>query len=752
VREKYGKECVAQIITFGTLGAKSVIRDVGRVLGWSYGECDRLAKMVPNDPKMTLEKALKESPDFRKEYEENPKTQELLNIAFVLEDLTRNASVHAAGVVIGPEPLENLLPLKTDDKGAIVTQYAMGPVGDLGLLKMDFLGLKTLTVIRNTCQMVEQTRGIKIPIDRLPLNDQPTYDLLNRGLTVGVFQLESGGMRDLCRKFQISSIEHITALVALYRPGPMELIDDFIERRHGRREIVYEHPLLEPLTSETYGVLIYQEQVMQAAQVLAGYSLGGADVLRRAMGKKKPEEMAKQREIFVKGCWEKNQIPPDKANAIFDLLDKFAGYGFNKSHAAAYAIVAYQTAYLKANYTVEFLAAMMTNDMSDTEKVAILIAEAREFNIQVLPPDVNHSQLHFSPDQDGKAIRFGLAAIKGVGEVAVNAIIKARTEGGPFSSLADLAARVETRTVNRKVLEALIKAAACDGFGQPRKAMFEQIDAVLARAASMHADRQAGQDNLFDVFKETPPPPPTAGNAGEDWPLHERLKYEKELLGFYVTGHPLQPYESILTRYCTHNTQTAKSQASGTMVRMGGLVTAVHKGLSKKNNKPFLMATLEDMQGVAKILLTGEIYEQYQELVVPNSPLLVVGELQMDEDIPKLFPTEIMPLADAPRRYTKQVQFRLPRQALTEENLQRLLGIICRHRGRCPLFLAVMHSDGTVLFIEAHESFAVTPSHYLEKEINDAFGPDTYYAKVDDALPARRDRSWYGRNRNGNDE
>ncbi|MCX8155870.1 MAG: DNA polymerase III subunit alpha [Verrucomicrobiae bacterium] len=755
VREKYGKECVAQIITFGTLGAKSVIRDVGRVLGWSYGECDRLAKMVPNDPKMTLEKALKESPDFRKEYEENPKTQELLNIAFVLEDLTRNASVHAAGVVIGPEPLENLLPLKEDEHGAIVTQYAMGPVGDLGLLKMDFLGLKTLTVIRNTCQMVEQTRGIKIQIDRLPLNDQPTYDLLNRGLTVGVFQLESGGMRDLCRKFQISSIEHITALVALYRPGPMTLIDDFVERRHGRREIVYEHPLLEPITRETYGVLIYQEQVMQAAQVLAGYSLGGADLLRRAMGKKKPEEMAKQREVFVKGCWEKNQIPADKANAIFDLLDKFAGYGFNKSHAAAYAIVAYQTAYLKANYTVEFLAAMMTNDMSDTDKVAILINEAREFGIQVLPPDVNRSQMHFSPDQNGQAIRFGLAAIKGIGEVAVSAIIEARQAGGPFHSLADLTARVENRSVNRKVLEALIKAGACDGFGQPRKAMYEQIDAVLARAASMHADRQAGQDNLFDVFQETPSSPKAPAAAerpAEDWPLHERLQYEKELLGFYVTGHPLQPFERTLVRYSTHNTQSAKTMASGSMVRMGGLVTAAQKGISKKNNRPYLMATLEDMDGIAKILLTGEAFEQFQALVIPNAPLLVTGEVRNDEDVPKLFPAEIIPLEEAPQRLTKQVQIRIPRSALTEENLQHVFDIVQRHRGRCPLFLAVIQEDGAVLFIEAHETFAVAPSIQLEREVNEVLGEGSYYAKVDDTLPAKRERPWNGRSRNGNYE
>src|SRR6266480_240925 len=397
VRQKYGNDSVAQIITFGTMGAKSVVRDVGRVMGLSYGECDRLAKMIPFDLKMTLKKALEQSPELKQAYDSEEVTRELIDTAFVLEDLTRNASVHAAGVVIGDQPLSNLLPLKQDEDGMIVTQYAMGPVGDLGLLKMDFLGLKTLTVIRNTCEMVRQIRGIDIPVDHLPLDDARTYDLLNKANTLGIFQLESGGMRDLCRKFQISSIEHITALIALYRPGPMELITEFIRRRHGEVKIEYEHPLLEPICRESYGIMVYQEQVMQAAQVLAGYTLGGADLLRRAMGKKKVEEMAKQRATFVNGCAKVNNIPAAKANAIFDLLEKFAGYGFNKSHAAAYAIVAYQTAYLKANYPVEFFCSMMTNDMGDTAKLSQYINEARAMGIEVLPPDVNESHVYFAP-------------------------------------------------------------------------------------------------------------------------------------------------------------------------------------------------------------------------------------------------------------------------------------------------------------------------------------------------------------------
>src|SRR5258705_2263882 len=403
VRQKYGRDAVAQIITFGTMGAKSVVRNVARVMGLSSGEYDRLAKMIPFDLKMTLEKALKQSPELKEAYETEEATRELIDTAFVLEDLTRNASVHAAGVVIGDQPLVNLLPLKQDEDGTIVTQYAMNPVGDLGLLKIDFLGLKTLTVIRNTCELVKNTKGIEIPIDRLPLDDGKTYDILNKGNTVGIFQLESGGMRDLCRKFQISSIEHITALIALYRPGPMELIPEFIKRRHGEVKIEYEHPLLEPICRETYGIMVYQEQVMQAAQVLAGYTLGAADLLRRAMGKKKLEEMAQQRESFVKGAAKLNGIPAGKANQIFDLLEKFAGYGFNKSHAAAYAIVAYQTAYLKANYPVEFLCAMLTNDMNDTAKVSQSIVEARTMGIEVLPPDVNESQVYFAPSSSSSS-------------------------------------------------------------------------------------------------------------------------------------------------------------------------------------------------------------------------------------------------------------------------------------------------------------------------------------------------------------
>jgi DNA polymerase III subunit alpha len=764
VRQKYGRDAVAQIITFGTMGAKSVVRDVGRVMGLSYGDCDRLAKMIPFDLKMTLEKALKQSPELKQAYETEEVTRELIDTAFVLEDLTRNASVHAAGVVIGDQPLANLLPLKQDEDGTIVTQYAMGPVGELGLLKMDFLGLKTLTVIRNTCEMVRQTRGLEVPIDNLPLDDARTYDLLNKANTLGIFQLESGGMRDLCRKFQIGSIEHITALVALYRPGPMDLIPEFIRRRHGEVKIEYEHPLLEPIARETYGILIYQEQVMQAAQILAGYTLGGADLLRRAMGKKKLEEMARQRAAFVKGCKEMNNIPEAKANQIFDLLEKFAGYGFNKSHAAAYAVVAYQTAYLKANYPVEFLCAMMTNDMGDTAKLSQYINEARSMGIEVLPPDVNESQVHFAPAPAGgcerefavgsdgtadgqaaadkQAIRFGLAAIKGVGEVAVETVLKARAEKGHFESLDHLCERVDSRSVNRKALESFIKSGACDCFGETRKSMFNRLESVLSSTAHTTDIRDGSQGGLLVILQEAKPSRHKITSTKDEWPQHELLAHEKELLGFYVTGHPLTPYVPILQKYALANTAGLAQLPNRSLTRIGGLIAAVQQGVSKKSGKPYAMVTLEDLDGSVQVLCMNEHYDRYREMLAPNKAILVVGEVNTGDDQPKLFPQEIMPLEDALRRFTRQVHLRLHTAHLQLEQLGSVRELVLAHAGKCPLFLCFVRPAGEVIFLEAHERFFVEPSRELQQAADDLFGEDTYYAKVDTSLPERAPRRW----------
>jgi DNA polymerase-3 subunit alpha len=621
---------------------------------------------------------------------------------------------------------------------------------------MDFLGLKTLTVIRNTCEMVKRTRGVEVPIDHLPLDDKKSYDLLNRAETLGVFQLESGGMRDLCRKFQISSVEHITALVALYRPGPMDLIPEFIKRRHGEIEIKYEHPLLEQISKETYGILIYQEQVMQATQLLAGYTLGAADLLRRAMGKKKVEEMQKQRDTFVKGCATKNKIAPAKANQIFDLLEKFAGYGFNKSHAAAYAIVSYQTAWLKANYPVEFLCAMMTNDMGDLDKLAEYIAEARASGIEVLGPDINESSVHFAPapasDQTTPesgakpAIRFGLLAIKGVGEAAVQAILRAREQYGKSRTLAELCERVDGRSLGRKTLEALIKTGACDCLGANRATLFAQIELTLARAASILSDKQKGQSSLFDVLEETPSRKVETVAQLPEWPQHELLAHEKELLGFYVTGHPLTPFVPLLQKYTLTTIAKLGELPNRTLTRVGGMISAVQNGFSKKSNKPYSMVTLEDLEGSVQMLCMNENYDKYRALLEVNRAILVIGEVNTGEDKPKIFPQEIMNLEDAPRKYTKQVHFRLNTAHLQPDDLVAAHEIVSRHPGKCPLFLCFLPPSGAVVFLDTSERCGVSPSLALQQEIDTRFGENTYYAKVDASLPERAPRRWEKKN------
>ncbi|HLP76323.1 MAG TPA: OB-fold nucleic acid binding domain-containing protein, partial [Candidatus Paceibacterota bacterium] len=483
--------------------------------------------------------------------------------------------------------------------------------------------------------------------------------------------------------------------------------------------------------------------VMQATQYLAGYTLGGADLLRRAMGKKKVEEMAKQRATFVKGCKEKNNIPEAKANQIFDLLEKFAGYGFNKSHAAAYAIVAYQTAYLKANYPVEFYCAMMTNDMSDTAKLSEYIAEARSVGIDVFGPDVNESSVYFAPAQGGKSIRFGLAAIKGVGEVAVESILKARREGERFDSLANMCERVDGRTVNRKVLEALIKSGACDCFKQNRASLFAQIDHTLMRAASIISDRQRGQSSLFGALEESSSSPKqeTAINLPE-WPQHELLAHEKELLGFYVTGHPLTPFAPILEKYSLTTTGKLAELQNRSMTRIGGMIAAVQQGVSKKSGKPYAMLTLEDLEGSVQILCMNENYDKYRDLFVTNKAVLVIGEVTTGDEKPKIFPQEIMPLENAPRKYTKQVRLRLNTAHLTAENLEWLRDLMAANPGKCEVFLRLEHGAGGFVYIEPHERYRVTPGMEFQKAIDEQFGPGSYFAVVDTSLPEKTQRRW----------
>ncbi len=625
VRQKYGEKSVSHIVTFGTLGAKSVVRDVGRVLGWSYGDADRVAKLIPNELNITLGGARAKNPELAAAIDNEASTSELWQYAARLEGLTRGTGVHAAGIVIGSTDLDEYVPLTRGNEGEVVTQFAMSPLTELGMLKMDFLGLKTLTVIHNAVELIRQHTP-EFDIHTVPLDDPAAFQLLSRGQTVAVFQLESGGMMNLCKQFGVETIEHIIALLALYRPGPMQFIPEFVARKKGLQKVEYLHPLLEEVSRETYGILVYQEQVQQAANRLAGYTLGQADMLRRAMGKKDMEKMAKERKGFVKGCFETNGIPEERGHEIFDLLEKFAQYGFNKSHSAAYGLVTYQTAYLKANYPVEFMAGVLSNEISNTDKIANFTAECQALKIKILPPDVNRSGLVFLPEctNGRQAIRYGLAAIKNVGEGPMTIALEERGKSGPFTSLEDFANRLDARSCNKRVLESLIRAGAFDFTGEDRAAMAARADAVVASASSAQKDREAGQGSLFDMMALGGPPPVPAGVADaplfEPWSQERRLADEKELLGFYVSGHPLEKWRELL-----ESDEFAKLGAlddlemskrgregrwEGPRYSFGVIIQDVEQRFSKTSGNPFAIVKIEDFTGQVEVMIIGKTYER----------------------------------------------------------------------------------------------------------------------------------------------
>jgi DNA polymerase-3 subunit alpha len=663
VRKKYGEKSVAQIITFGTLGAKMAIRDVGRVMGLSYGEADRLTKMIPFDPKMTLEKALKESPDFKRAYDEEEVARSVIDSAMTLEGVSRQAGVHAAGVVISDRDLTDYVPLTKDDHDGIVTQYSMDPLGELGLLKMDFLGLKTLTVIQDALKLIEQTTGKKITPLEIPLDDPRAFELMSRAQNIGLFQVESAGMCKACIQIQPRVVEDIIAIGALFRPGPMEFIPLYADRKSGKVPTNYDHPLLESILKETYGIMVYQEQVMQAAQILAGYTLGGADVLRRAMGKKKPEEMAKQRAIFVEGCAKTNKIGSEKANQLFDVLDKFAGYGFNKAHAACYGVITCQTAWLKAAHPVEFMAALLSNELDNTDKIALFISEARAMGITVLAPSVNQSGSLFTVGD--KSIRFGLSAIKNVGQAAVELIIAARNKDGPFRDLHDLCARVESRGMNKKLLESLVKCGACDDFGPNRAELLTQIDGALAQASAKARDRDAGQGSLLDMLGAMEPvTKKTSASVKEggvpDFSLRERLGYEKELLGFYLTGHPLDEYANDLAAFQLHTIARLKEIPDEIDTRVCGLVTKVEIRVTQKDKKPWARVTFEDQTGSIEMLIFPDTYAALPRPLSVGEVIVVSGSLDRRDDQPKLRAVQVLSLPEAYDQLLRELVLHLP--------------------------------------------------------------------------------------------
>lgn len=744
VRKKYGDRSVAQIVTFGTMGAKMAIRDVARVMGLSFGDASRIADQIPKDPKITIGKAMEASQDFKRMYDEDEQAHEVIDTALKLEGMVRQTGMHAAGVVIAEGDLTDSLPLTMDDSGSVLTQFEMEPLTELGMLKMDFLGLKTLTVIQDCFDFIEQSTGKRMSTDDLPLDDPKTYELLNKAQNIGVFQVESPGMRRTCLGFHIQTVDDIIALIALYRPGPMDLIPDYIKRKKGEATFKYLHPLLEKVSGDTYGIMIYQEQVMAAAQVLAGYSLGDADLLRRAMGKKKAEEMEKQKARFVQGCAEVNQIPRKLSEEIFALLEKFAGYGFNKSHSAAYGLISYHTAFLKANYPVEFMAALLCNELDNTDKIALFVDEAKTMGLEILPPSVNESGLKFTVSP-GK-IRYGLAAIKNVGEGAARAVIEGR-KSGPYLSMADFCRRVEFRAINKKTIESLVKSGAFDGLGPNRATLMFEIDASLAAASSLARDRESGQGSLLDMLGDEPAPATGSKNrvredVRPDWPMKERLQYEKELLGFYVTGHPVDEYEEDLRSFRGNPAGELDEEIHDSVVRLAGLVVSREVRLSKKDGRPWAVVQLEDRTGRVEMMLWSENYQKFGPLLEEESPVIVIGHMdRREEDKAKVIPAQIFSLEDAASSLVRDVYVCLDRDQCRPDIYQSLIELVKRdeNKGDVPLCLIIPGPKGGQAVLEAGSSIRLRPTLALLRALRAIAGNGKVRLRTKEiTLPARR--------------
>jgi DNA polymerase III subunit alpha len=719
VTKKYGRENVSQIITFGTMAARGVIRDTGRGMEMPYAEVDKIAKMVPAELHITLDKALEQNPDLKTLVQTDSRVKELIDIAKRLEGLARHASTHAAGVVISPQPITDVVPLYKSSKDEITTMYPMTDVEKIGLLKMDFLALTTLTIIDDTLKMLKHHEDLHLDMDTLPLDDAKTYELFSAGLTDGVFQFESSGMKDILRKFKPSSIEHLTALNALYRPGPIGggMIDDFIKRKHGVKKIEYELPELKIVLEETYGVIVYQEQVMQAANLIAGYSLGEADLLRRAMGKKKAEEMAAQREKFVAGARAKGFKDDKKITRIFDLMEQFAGYGFNKSHSAAYAVLAYRTGYLKAQHPQYFMAAILTSEQGNQEKVVKYINECREMGIAILPPDVNSSDINFTPTKTG--IRFGLAAIKNVGETAIISIVANK----PFKSLFDFCERVDLRTVNKRVLESLIKAGAMDSIDSDRALLYANVDRAMDWGQRKQREREVGQGGLFGMM---------LGGADEKhvldptdpWPEGLQLKHEKETLGFYITGHPLRKYAAEVKTYGNATTSVLSEKPSGFEVSIGGLVSAIRVMRTKKGD---LMAIvqLEDWEGIVEVLIFPDTYAKTQRLLDADAPIFVRGKLDRDDSASKILATDIFPMERVKEVLSRTVVIRIDTKKAPDDIAELLQPIMDEKRGPAEVIFELEFPGRFTAMVRPNPYVKISPDREFVESVERICGRDT---------------------------
>jgi DNA polymerase-3 subunit alpha len=719
---------VSQIITFGTLQARAAIRDTGRVMGLSFGDVDRIAKLVPETLGITLEEALEQSPELRARVDSDGQVAKLFATARKLEGLTRHASTHAAGVVIGTQPLIEMVPLYRDSKtGDVLTQYDMRCVEKVGLIKFDFLGLRTLTIIADAERHIRAAGLEAFRAEDIPLDDAAAYDLLCRGDTEGVFQMESSGMTDLVMKLKPHTFKEVIPLIALYRPGPLGsgMVDDYVSRKHGQTRVEFLIPELEEILRETLGVIVYQDQVLQIANRLAGYSLGEADLLRRAMGKKKVEEMAKHRDKFVTGC-EDRKIDGKKAGVLFDLIAEFAGYGFPKAHSTAYAFLTYQTAWLKANHPREFLAAVLSIEASNHDKLARYIAHAKERKIEVLPPDVNESRREFTPVAEG--IRFGLSGVKNVGEGAIDSILKER-EDGPFESLFDFAGRVDARKVNRRVAESLVRCGVFDSMHPNRASVWGGLDAALERGASAQRDREIGQESLFGALGDEAVDVVTLPDAAP-WTDAERLGHEKEVLGFYVTGHPLEAHLSALARF-TNVGGASNAERVGRDVRAGGLLTQMRETRTRRG-QTMAFATLEDLEGSFELVIFAEPYATHRELLrtalasgsdvdAPAIPLIVSGTLESD-DPPKILLRDVFELSRAEERLAIQVRIRLLAEEVTRDRLLAMHAVFGQHAGDCGVLIHLMIPGESETILSLPDARGVEPTDALVRDVNALFG------------------------------
>ncbi|WP_263785452.1 DNA polymerase III subunit alpha [Salinibacter grassmerensis] len=708
VVEKYGQENVCQIITFGTMGAKTVVRDVSRVLDIPLDRADEIAKMIPDGPGVDLEQAFDENPDFRALKDaNNPEVSKMMQYADVLEGSVRHTGVHAAGVIIAPGEVSDYVPVsvaKSKGEKVVTTQYDGDWVEEFGLLKMDFLGLKTLTLIEDAVELVEDTRDVDLNIDDIPLDDEDTFELFQRGDTVSIFQFESTGMREHLRKLKPTEIGDLIAMNALYRPGPMENIPTYVARKHGREEVEYPHPLLEDILEPTYGIAVFQEQVMQMARELAGFSLGEADILRRAMGKKKAKLMRKQREKFIEGCKEENDIPEDEADELFDIINEFAGYGFNKSHSAAYSLVAYRTAYLKAHYPPEFMAAAMTNEMDDTDKLSKVLEEARSMGLEVLPPSINRSQSRFTVEQgtDGTyRVRFGLAAIKNAGEKAIDALIEAREEHGPFDSIFDLTKNVDFGTVNKRTLEALAQAGALDDLEGHRAQLMEIMDKAVRYGQKVQHDRMAGQNSLFgngDAGTEAMQP---GLPDVETWAKSQRLKEEHEVLGFYVSGHPLDEYRAEADAFATAHfgepdqlERVIEQAAGGDGRNRGpvrtfcGIITEVDRNTTK-SGKPIAFATIEDFTGQGEMVLFSSILDRIQPYLEVDNVVLAKGNVEVRGGTVKVLAKDLTPMWKVREQMVSEVILTVDLDQVMPDELRTFRQLCEQTEGNCTLYFDV---------------------------------------------------------------